>query len=245
MLNTLASRVKENQIIIKSILLPLLARFAILFVVVVVITSLNSLQLGYSQPSILEEAVIERTSSPSPTPVETVQKPTPIAKEIILETKENPTVKVGSENLSSLCQGVTEAWKLVPNPNVEGQYIVCNSQNGVMATVDELNATQNNYRVDHGLGALSINQDLCKIGRERAVEISSNFSHQGFEEAVERSGIQKSAIGENIASGPLTAIQFVEWAWDRSPGHRANMLADWIEGCAGVYGRFAVFIFTR
>ena len=130
-----------------------------------------------------------------------------------------------------LCEGITEPWKLVPDPEKEGQYIICNSQTGnQMATADELNSVLNNYRVTHGLNALGIDGTLCAIAAERAREISQNFSHDGFEAAAERHNLQKSA-GENIASGPLTAVQFVEWSWDKSPGHKANMLADWTEGC--------------
>jgi len=113
-----------------------------------------------------------------------------------------------------------------------------------MATASELNSTLNNYRVAHGLNSLTIDATLCAIAQERAVEITQNFSHDGFEAAVKRHNLQKSS-GENIASGPLTAVQFVEWSWDKSPGHKANMLADWTEGCGGVNGRFAVFIFAK
>lgn len=152
---------------------------------------------------------------------------------------------VQNKNSHPLCKGVTEPWKLVPDPEKEGQYIICNTEkSNQMATADELNLALNNYRVSHGLNALGIDGTLCAIAGERAREISQNFSHDGFEAAAERHNLQKSA-GENIASGPLTAVQFVEWSWDKSPGHRANMLADWNEGCGGVFDRFAVFVFAK
>ena len=144
-----------------------------------------------------------------------------------------------------LCKDVTELWKLVPDPEKEGQFIICNSQTGSqMGTVSELNAALNNYRVAHQLNALTIDNTLCSIAAGRAVEISQNFSHDGFEAAVGRHNLQKS-VGENIASGPLTSVQFVEWSWDKSPGHKDNMLADWNEGCGGVFDWFAVFIFAK
>ena len=152
---------------------------------------------------------------------------------------------MGSKNLSGLCSGVTESWKLVPNPDVQGQYVICNSETGQMANASELNTVQNNYRVNNGLNSLSISGELCTIATERAREVADNFSHDGFEAAINRHNLQKSSVGENIASGPLTAVQFVEWSWDKSPGHRANMLGDWSEGCGGVYDRFAVFIFAK
>jgi len=152
---------------------------------------------------------------------------------------------VQSKNSNPLCNGVTELWKLVPDPEKEGQFIICNSQTGSqMGTASELNVALNNYRVAHGLNALTIDNTLCSIAAERAVEISQNFSHDGFKAAVERHNLQKSA-GENIASGPLTAVQFVEWSWDKSPGHRQNMLSDWTEGCGGVFDRFAVYVFAK
>ena len=187
-------------------------------------------------------------------------------QEVSSRQSENPQVQAGNEQKSSspkpklsgkpqtqivqksshpLCQGVTEPWKLVPDPEKEGQYIICNSQTGSqMATADELNVALNNYRVSRGLNALRIDGTLCAIAAERAREISKNFSHDGFEAAVEGHNLQKSA-GENIASGPLTAVQFIEWSWDKSPGHRQNMLADWNEGCGGVFDRFAVYIFAK
>ena len=156
-----------------------------------------------------------------------------------------PQTQFVQKSSHPLCTGVTEPWKLVPDPEKEGQYIICNTQTGnKMATADELNVALNNYRVAHGLNALKIDGTLCAIAGERARDISQNFSHDGFEAAAERHNLQKSA-GENIASGPLTAVQFVEWSWDKSPGHRANMLSDWNEGCGGVFDRFAVFIFAK
>jgi len=156
-----------------------------------------------------------------------------------------PQTQIVQNNNSPLCKGVTESWKLVPDPEKEGQFIICNSQTGnKMANADELNSALNNYRVAHGLNALKIDGTLCAIAGERAREISQNFSHDGFEAAAERHNLQKSA-GENIVSGPLTAVQFVEWSWDKSPGHRANMLSDWNEGCGGVFDRFAVYVFAK
>lgn len=156
-----------------------------------------------------------------------------------------PQTQIQRNTSHPLCKGVTEPWQLVPDPQKEGQFIICNSETGnKMATADELNTAMNNYRSAHGLGMLTNDATLCAIAAERAREISANFSHDGFEEAVTRHNLQKSA-GENIASGPLTAVQFVEWSWDKSPGHRQNMLSDWSEGCGGVFDRFAVFIFAK
>ena len=144
-----------------------------------------------------------------------------------------------------LGRGFDDFWVLVPDPAHDGEYVICNVVPEKMTTVDELNAAQNEYRRDQGLNTLGIEAALCTVAEQRAKEISTNFSHDGFEAAIDRNGVNRSAVGENIASGPLSGVHFVQWAWDRSPGHRENMLRDWNAGCGGVYGKFAVFIFAK
>lgn len=146
---------------------------------------------------------------------------------------------------SPLCKGVIDPWTLVPDPKHKGQFVICNPTTEKMTIVDELNTAVNNYRKTQGLNPLNIDQTLCAIASQRATEIAVDFSHDGFEQAIERSGLELNAAGENIASGPLSGVRFVEWSWDKSPGHRTNMLRDWLEGCGGVYDRFAVFIFAK
>lgn len=144
-----------------------------------------------------------------------------------------------------LCRGIKEDWKMIADPAHNGQYVICNTEKEKMTTVDELNSAQNNYRREHGLNQLSINGELCKIAASRAQEIAKDFSHSGFESAVKGSGLGKSSYGENIASGPLSGVHFVEWSWDKSPGHRENMLGDWTDGCGGVWDKYAVFLFAK
>ena len=179
-----------------------------------------------------------------------ISSPSPTGKAVEGDSEKKVVATAGggvSKKPSShpLCKGVTEPWKLVADPDHAGQYVICNTTTEAMTTVEELNMAQNQYRRDHGLNALNINAGLCKVAAERAREIAANFSHDGFEAAVERNNIDRSAVGENIASGPLTGAHFIEWSWDKSPGHRENMLRDWTEGCGGVYDRFAVFIFAK
>lgn len=215
----------------------LLSLVILLFVLSFFVKNLNlikSLPLFWEKPVLIStEPQAVGLVSPAPN----VIKPkisVPVQKQVIAKSG-NP-----------LCVGITEPWKLVPDPSHEGLYVICNTTNEQMATVSELNSAQNAYRVSHGLNTLTINDGLCKIAATRAKEISTNFSHDGFESAVERSGItDKSAFGENIASGPLSAVHFIEWSWDKSPGHQANMLGDWSDGCAGVYDRYTVFIFAK
>lgn len=154
-------------------------------------------------------------------------------------------VSTDNSEKSSVCAGVKEPWKMVPNPEHEGLYSICNTKTEKMSTVDELNTAQNNYRVANGVNAVSIDSTLCQVAGQRAEEIATSFSHDGFESAIERNSIPYSSVGENIASGPLSGVRFVEWSWDRSLGHRENMLRDWTRGCGGVYARYAVFIFAK
>ncbi len=165
------------------------------------------------------------TSSPSPTPSPQTQG---------AKTSNNP-----------LCRGVSGEWKMIPEPGREGMYVICNIVEEKVGTSDELNAALNNYRKEHGLGTLFINSGLCKVAGERAHEILINFSHDGFEAATKRSGVNARAFGENIASGALSATKFVEWSWDRSPGHKANMLGDWTDGCGAIWDKYAVFLFAK
>ena len=196
----------------------------------------------YKNLPLVHEAAVFSLSLPSPKP--SALLPTNIASKSVEKIPVEKKVLSGSTS-SQLCQGKKDAWTLVPNPGQEGLYTICNVTVEKMATVSELNAAQNSYRVEHGLGNLNINSKLCEVAAGRAAEVSKNFSHDGFKSAVEGSGLGKSSYGENIASGPLSGVHFVEWSWDKSPGHRANMLEDWTEGCAGVSGKYAVFLFAK
>lgn len=205
-------------------------------------------------PSVLGEVVIVNKGDESTVEVQNLKKAdAKIVKKAIVLTSPNPTPSqaVLGENAPSdssrntLCKGVAESWKMIPDPSHEGLYVICNTSSEKMTTVDELNAAQNSYRVEHGLGNLNINSKLCEVAVGRAADVSKSFSHDGFKSAVEGSGLGKSSYGENIASGPLTGVHFVEWSWDKSAGHKANMLGDWTDGCGGVSGKYAVFLFAK
>ena len=221
---------------------PLLIRqFLILAVVLSIVVAVNvskfkSLQLHL--PLNNQEKAIIVKDLPSNPSAPLANQPAPISRQIAVGSK------AGSSS-NPLCKGITDPWTMVPDPSHEGEYVICNVDVEEMATLDELNNAQNEYRRDHSLNTLTIDSALCTVASQRAKEISTNFSHDGFEAAIDRNGINRSGVGENIASGPLSGVHFVQWAWDRSPGHRENMLRDWAVGCGGVYDRFAVFIFGK
>jgi uncharacterized protein YkwD len=72
----------------------------------------------------------------------------------------------------------------------------------------------NNYRVQHGLRPLVFTSELNNLAQKRAMEIQTNFSHEG---------IMKYNLGENIVMG-ISSDQEALDIWDKSPGHKANML---------------------
>lgn len=205
-------------------------------------------------PKVLGEAVIERADSVSSVSANDLKKAEAkkVSKAVVITSPSpSPLQAVLGENAPSdssrntLCKGVTDSWKMIPDPSHEGLYVICNTTSEKMTTVDELNAAQNSYRVEHGLSALNVNSKLCEVAAGRAADVAKSFSHDGFKSAVEGSGLGKSSYGENIASGPLSGVHFVEWSWDKSPGHKANMLGDWTDGCGGVSGKYAVFLFAK
>lgn len=220
---------------------------SLLFLIFIISLSLGSVFKKtelYKNLPLLHEAAVYSLVKPSPS---LKPKPIPVALTSPKNTEVAPIENkvLSSSGSNNLCQGKKESWTMVSDPSHEGLYTICNVTVEKMATVDELNSVQNDYRQSHGLGALNINSGLCRTAGERAGEISLNFSHDGFEAAIKRSGLDKHSFGENIASGPLDAVHFVQWSWDRSPGHRANMLGDWTDGCAGVSGKYAVFLFAK
>lgn len=183
--------------------------------------------------------------SPSPSPMALAGKPT---ENVAVKPQNKPLGKekvLAKSTVGSVCKDIKDSWTMVPNSSGEELFTICNVKTEKMAIADELNIAQNNYRTGHGLNTLNINLGLCRIAASRAKEIANSFSHDGFEDAVDSSGLGFGSYGENIASGPLSATKFVEWSWDRSPGHKANMLGDWSDGCGGVADKYAVFLFAR
>lgn len=141
-----------------------------------------------------------------------------------------------------------ENYKLRPDPEKPGFFIMDNAPKEKMTTVEELNLAMNNYRKAHGLNELNINNELCKFADQRAREISNNFSHDGFNFHLINGDYTNSgftSFGENIWQGYFSGVHIVEYAWDKSEGHRQAQLDNWSSGCAGVYDKYVSFIFAR
>lgn len=76
-------------------------------------------------------------------------------------------------------------------------------------------ALVNQERVNNGLSELTWNSDMSSYSDRRAMEITTDFSHN--------SAGGKMNVGENIAKGPTTPEMVMD-GWMRSDGHRANIL---------------------
>jgi len=130
----------------------------------------------------------------------------------------------------------------------EGHYVLKNVPNETMSTVDELNTAMNDYRAAHGLPRLNIDEQMCQIAEQRAIEANEIFSHEKFREHLHAGDYDFTGfrvMGENLFDGSLSGVHIVEYGWDQSPRHRPNMHRDWTRGCAGIYKSTAAYLFAK
>jgi len=109
----------------------------------------------------------------------------------------------------------------------------------------DLNSAVNAWRRERGQRPLATNDKICKAAGERAGEISTDFSHDKFADAVTRNHIDYKSISENIAMNSRISASAIVDQWDKSPSHHEAMLGDWSDGCGGVNGKYAVFLFAK
>ena len=93
---------------------------------------------------------------------------------------------------------------------------------------------QNDLIVQNGGSPLQWSETFYQQACERAQEIVTNFSHDGFYDT--------TAYAENIAMGSYDANVMVQ-AWYNSDGHRSNMLHGWAYGAIACYGNHWVALF--
>lgn len=94
--------------------------------------------------------------------------------------------------------------------------------------VEEVLRLVNEERVQAGLEELELDPALCAAAQVRAGECVSSFSHtrpdgSSYKTALSDQGVEKSYVGENVATGYQDARHVVE-GWMKSEGHRANIL---------------------
>jgi hypothetical protein len=101
----------------------------------------------------------------------------------------------------------------------------------------------NTYRTEMGKSLIKTNQVLCGVAETRLEDIKANFGHEKFNDRV--SGISFEQIGENLWQGTSGDNQTVVESWKQSPGHQANLVGEWSNGCGVSSGGFVVFMFMR
>lgn len=105
--------------------------------------------------------------------------------------------------------------------------------------IQEINA----YRSSLGLAPVQTNNETCNFAKTRAREISTNFSHDGFNQRQETKTLPYkhwTVITENIAMA--YDYKKVEKMWQKSPGHAKNMRADTPYACVMQYGNYFVYV---
>lgn len=85
----------------------------------------------------------------------------------------------------------------------------------------------NEDRKEHGLVALQMNDLESNLAFKHSKDMAGGkvrFGHDGFSARAKtiRKTLGSTAIGENVASGPMTARQVVD-GWLNSPGHKRNI----------------------
>ena len=101
--------------------------------------------------------------------------------------------------------------------------------------VDALLDAHNRERQQHQKGPLTLSPKLCESAAAHARDMARHqkLDHKGSDgstviDRVKRVGYIWVRVGENIARGQRTIDQVMD-IWMNSPGHRANILADFTE----------------
>jgi uncharacterized protein YkwD len=86
----------------------------------------------------------------------------------------------------------------------------------------------NAFRADHGLGPLKIDAGLAELAKDQAgvMAAKQHLSHEvdgDFESRMNQGGFKKQTGAENVGAGHKD-VEDTLAAWQRSPGHRANLL---------------------
>ena len=103
--------------------------------------------------------------------------------------------------------------------------------------VNEVYQLVNQERTKRGLNPLTLSPELNRIADERAEEISTDFSHDGFDAYKDdiRAIFGNVYIGENAGKQAGNASAAMD-SWMNSSGHRANILdTDYNNIGIGVY----------
>lgn len=180
---------------------------------------------------------------PEPPIVKTVTIPT---KSLIIENKLSPK----SSDLS-------------PSPSVpwgttikigEHLYRTYVGSDEKMGTQEEILIALNNYRKNHNVGPVRVDENICILANRRATEqnkAGSLDSHKGFQDFMTKDGswqwLDVKSIGENASYGyVLSGTHLIEWVFDSDIEHKENQLNPvWNLACAGISGVTVDIIFGQ
>jgi uncharacterized protein YkwD len=102
-------------------------------------------------------------------------------------------------------------------------------------TVASLLAAHNRERKKEGRDPLTLSSKLCESAAVHALDMAKHqkLDHAGSDgstvaDRIKRTGYVFVRVGENIAVGQETVDEVMN-TWMKSPGHRANILAEFIE----------------
>jgi uncharacterized protein YkwD len=179
--------------------------------------------------------------TPTTTPLATI-KPTPITTPIttpLPTIKPNPTpiVTPTLKPVPTTTPIPTAAPTLIPIPTPT---TTPNNENDTVKSYI-MNAI-NEYRRSQGLYEVKTDPYTCGFAKTRASEISSNFSHDGFNQRVNAGTLPYpgySSITENIAM--TSDYQRVVQLWINSAGHAENMRRDTPYVCVERYGNYYAY----
>jgi uncharacterized protein YkwD len=127
-------------------------------------------------------------------------------------------------------------------------------QDEKMGTPEEILAALNNYRKNHGVGAVREDENICKLAQQRAEEqeqAGNLDGHKGFTEFLAKEDswrwLDVKAVGENASHGyVLSGVHLIEWVFNADEEHRNNQLnPNWNLACAGVAGTTVDIIFGQ
>jgi uncharacterized protein YkwD len=111
------------------------------------------------------------------------------------------------------------------NPSLSPDRYVDSIQSEILRYVNE-------DRKKHGLPALQLNSMESSLAEKHSHNMATGkvkFGHDGFNsraKAIQKS-LGSSEIGENVASGQMTAREVVN-GWLKSPGHKKNIEGNFI-----------------
>ena|SRR3989344_426616 len=169
--------------------------------------------------NVLSAAILFVTPTSSITPTPNISTPTPLS---------NP-----SSHLSSGNSDVTssQAIKISTFSDVQ-----------ILANKDYVLKAINDHRVSKGLSVLNSDSYTCNFAKLRALEISNNFNHDGFNNRINNKTLpysSYSSITENIAMN--SNYKEVANTWINSPPHALNLEKDANYACVGNTNDYYVF----